>query len=376
MSQKNIPVQRPYLGQEELTAVGKIFDTRWLGMGATTKEFEDRLRDLLGVKHVIAVNTGTSALHIALDSLPLQPGDEVIIPSLTFAAALQAVIAARLRPIFCEVDSNTLNMDMQDAFRRVTPRTKAFMPVHYGGLACEMDELLEFARERSLWVIEDAAHAFGSSYKGRKIGTLGDVTCFSFDPIKNITCGEGGAVATDNDEIANRMIPKRILGIDNDTWSRYRNERNWFYEVVTPGYRYHLSNINAAIGLEQLKRMDSFKARKHSIVRSYDEAFRGIAGLGLIDYDLDETFPFFYIVRVLEGRRDQLMQYLKGKGIGTGVHYIPNHIQPLFAEYRVDLPVTDRLYEEIVTLPLYHEMTDDDVTRVIEEVNAFFGEGQ
>lgn len=369
-----IPVQRPYLGQEELEAVRQVFDSRWLGMGSATKEFEDKLCEFLGAKHVIAVNTGTSALHMALDAINLQPGAEVILPSLTFVAAVQAVIAVGARPVFCEVCPDTLNMDVQDALRRVTDRTQVIMPVHYGGLACDMDELLTFGRERRIWIVEDAAHAFGSTYKGRKVGTLGDLTCFSFDPIKNITCGEGGAVVTDNDELANRLIPKRILGIENDTWSRYRSERNWFYEVVTPGYRYHLSNINAAIGLEQLKRMDVFKVRKQAIVRRYDEAFRDIPGLALIKHNLDETFPFFYIVRVLNGRRDAMMKYLKQKGIGTGVHYIPNHIQPLFAEFRVPLPITGQVYEEILTLPLYFEMTDDDQQAVVEATRTFLRE--
>jgi perosamine synthetase len=366
-----IPVQRPYLGAEELEAVRKVFDTRWLGMGATTKEFEDRVGEILGVKHVIAVNTGTSALHIAMDSLNLQPGDEVIVPSLTFAAALQAIIAVQARPVFCEVKLDSLNMDMNDALQRVTPKTRIIMPVHYGGLSCEMDQLLSFVHQRDISIVEDAAHAFGSSYKGKMIGSIGDVTCFSFDPIKNITCGEGGAVVTDNDELAARVITKRILGIDNDTWSRYRNQRNWFYEVTTPGYRYHMSNINAAIGLEQLKRLDAFKARKRAIVARYDEALHGLSGIALIEHNLAETFPFFYIVRVLNGRRDELMQYLKEKGIGTGVHYIPNHLQPLFADYQSALPVTEQLYDEILTLPLSYEMTETEVDAVIEAVTSF-----
>lgn len=369
-----IPVQKPYLGQEELEAVGKVFDTRWLGLGSVTKEFEDKLSEFLGVKHVIAVNTGTSALHIALDALNLKPGDEVILPSLTFVAAVQSILAVGARPVFCEIYPDTLNIDIDDAFRRATARTKVIMPVHYGGAVCEMDDLLPLARKRNIQVVEDAAHAFGSTYKGRQVGTLGDITCFSFDPIKNITCGEGGAIATDNDEIARKVTPKRILGIDNDTWSRYRNQRNWFYEVVTQGYRYHLPNINAAIGLEQFKRFDAFKARKQAIVRSYNEAFKNVGALSLLQHNLDEMFPFFYIVRVLNKKRDALMNYLKEKGIGTGVHYIPNHLQPIFADCRVPLPVTEQVFEEIVTLPLYFEMSDLDVSKVIESVQNFFEE--
>ena len=367
-----IPVQRPCLGQEELEAVQQVFNSRWLGMGSVTKEFEDRLSEFLGVKHVIAVNTGTSALHIALDALGIGAGDEVIVPSMTFAASIQPITACGARPVFCDVLPQTVNMDPADVASRLTDRTRVIMPVHYGGEPCVMDDLLAVAQEHGLWIVEDAAHAFGSSYKGRMVGTLGHVTCFSFDPIKNITCGEGGAVVTDDDELANRIILKRILGIDTDTWSRYRNERSWTYEVVTQGYRYHLSNINAAIGLEQLKRIENFHAKKQAVVARYDQAFSNLGGLALLRRNLDESFPFFYVVRVLDGRRDALMAFLKDAGVGSGVHYVPNHLQPFFSEFRVSLPVTERVCEEILTLPLYYEMTDADVETVIFAVNSFF----
>lgn len=369
-----IPVQRPFLDKEELEAVGRVFDSRWLGLGATTKEFEDRLRTLLGVKHVIAVNTGTSALHLALDSIGIGPNDEVIVPSLTFVASVQAIVACGAKPVFCEIEEDTLNINVQDALSRVTEKTVAIMPVHYGGSACDMDPLIAFCRPRNIRLVEDAAHAFGSSYKGRLIGSFGDVACFSFDPIKNITTGEGGAVVTNDDRVAERALPKRILGIDNDTWSRYRNERNWFYEVVTPGYRYHMANINAAIGLEQLKRFDQFKARKQEIVRCYDRAFAEVPSVAILRHNVDEMFPFSYVLRVVDGKRDDLMVFLKERGVATGVHYIPNHIQPLFENSRADLPITDRVFEQMVTLPLYFEMTDSDVQQVIDAVIAFAAE--
>ena len=369
-----IAVQRPSLGPEELEAVGKVFDTRWLGMGATVKQFEDKIREFTGAKHAIAVNTGTSALHIALAALELTPGDEVVVPSLTFVASIQAILAAGAKPVFCEVEAGTLNIDVDDALSRVTSRTKAIMPVHYGGFVCRMDPILEFARKRGIKVVEDAAHAYGSSDRGRMVGTLGDITCFSFDPIKNITCGEGGAVTTDDDAIAAKIIPKRILGIDNDTWSRYRNERNWFYEVTTPGFRYHLSNINAAIGLIQHEKMGQFRKRKVSIVERYNRELAAIRGLTLLETPVENAFPFFYIVRVENGRRDALMKFLKEREIGTGVHYIPNHIQPLFASSRVALPVTEMLFEQMLTIPLHCELTDGDVDTVIAEIKNFFKE--
>lgn len=315
-----IPVQRPYIGKEELTAIGKVLESRWLGMGSVTEEFENALKEFLGVEYVVAVNSGTSALHIALDSLDLQKDDEIIVPSLTFVASVQAIFAAGAKPIFCEVREDTMNMDPQDVLRRVTARTKAIMPVHYGGTACQMDELICLAEKKNIRIVEDAAHAFGSEFKSKKLGTLGDITCFSFDPVKNITCGEGGAVVTRDKKLAEKIINKRILGISKDTWSRLEGKHSWFYDVLTPGYRYHMSNINAAIGLEQLKRFDLFKKRKQFIVKCYDEAFKEINGLKLRKHNLDSTFPFFYVVRVLNDRRDDMMEYLKTKGINTGLH--------------------------------------------------------
>ena len=367
-----IPLHRPEIGQRELEAVRRVFDSGWLGMGSATREFEERLREVLGVKHVVAVNTGTSALHLAIEALELQPGDEVLVPSLTFVGSVQAILAARARPVFCDVSPETLQIDLADALRRVTARTRAIMPVHYGGAACEMDELLPAARERNLRVVEDAAHAFGSAYKGRKVGTLGDVTCFSFDPVKNITCGEGGAVATDSDDLARRVRLKRMLGITPDAWSRRDEKQPWFYSVVTPGYRYHLSNLNAAIGLQQLQRLEAFKARKQAIVRAYDDVFRSLSGLKLIVRNGSETCPFLYVVRVLGSRRDALIAHLRERGIGTGVHYIPNHLQPLFAELRVSLPVTEQVFPELLTLPLYAGMSDEDVQAVTAAVQSFF----
>jgi perosamine synthetase len=366
-----IPFSRPYFGREELDAIGKVLDTRWVGLGAVTQEFEEQLRSVLGVKHVIAVNTGTSALHVALEALDLHSGDEVIVPSLTFVSPVQAILSAGGTPVFCDVTLDTLNIDPVDVAARITPRTRAIMPAHYAGVPCDMDAILSLASHHHLNVVEDAAHAFGSRYKGRNVGALGDLTCFSFDPIKNITCGEGGAVATEDDELARRIIPRRNVGIESDRWSRRDALRPWDYQVVSHGFRYHMPNLNAAIGLEQLKRLEAFRARKNQIVRRYDEEFGELNGLALLRHDLVDTFPFMYVVRVLGGRRDALMLHLKGLGIGTGVHYIPNHLQPLFQTPRVCLPVTESAFEEILTLPLFFEMTDDQADSVIAGVRAF-----
>jgi perosamine synthetase len=366
-----LPVSRPSIGKEELEEVGKVFETGWLGLGSTVFAFEEKIKEYLNAKQAIAVNTGTNALHIALDAFGISEGDEVIVPSLTFCASIQVITALKARPVFCEIDPNTLNIDIEDVKGRITPKTKAIMPVHYCGNACDMDALLNIGREHNIRVIEDAAHAFGSSYKGKKIGSFGDATCFSFDPIKNITCGEGGAVVLSNDNVAEEIRRKRILGIDKDTWHRNRNERSWFYEVTTQGYRHHMSNINAAIGLVQLKKLGAFVEKKKSIVKRYNDHLSNLKGIELIAWNLNETAPFTYIIRVVDGRRDEMIEFLKGRGVGTGIHYIANHIQPFFLPYAVPLPKTERVWKEILTLPLYYDMSEDDVDLVIKSVRTF-----
>jgi dTDP-4-amino-4,6-dideoxygalactose transaminase len=368
-----IPVSRPSMGHEELNEVKKVFDTGWLGLGATVFEFENRIKEYLPAHNVVAVNTGTSALHVALDAFGVTEGDEVIVPSLTFCASIQVITALGARPVFCEINPGNLNMDVSDVKTRITKKTKAIMPVHYCGQACDMDALMEIGRNRNIAIIEDAAHAFGSSYMGKKIGSFGDATCFSFDPIKNLTCGEGGAVALADDTIAEIIRTKRILGIDKDTWHRYRNERAWFYEVTMQGHRYHMSNINAAIGLVQLKKIELFIQKKKEIVQKYNDAFKNIDGLKILSWNLNETAPFTYIIRVLNGVREDLIAFLKENGIGTGIHYIPNHLQPFFRSFAMSLPVTEQIGEEILTLPLYYDMKEDDISLVIKSVTAFFG---
>ena len=367
-----LPVSRPSIGQEELKEVEKVFSTGWLGLGSTVFEFENQLKDYLGAKHALTVNTGTTALHIALDAFGIKDGDEVIVPSLTFCASIQVITALGARPVFCEINPDNLNIDVTDVKKRITNKTKAIMPVHYCGQACDMDALMEIGKNHNIVIIEDAAHAFGSSYKGKKIGSFGDATCFSFDPIKNLTCGEGGAVALSDDKVAEIIRTKRILGIDKDTWHRYRNERAWFYEVTTQGYRYHMSNINAAIGIAQFEKIESFIHRKKEIVQKYNYAFMNINGIKILLWNLKETAPFTYIVRVLDGEREDLIAFLKEKGVGTGVHYIPNHLQAFFKPFSASLPVTEQLGEEILTIPLYYDMTDEQVSTVIEAVSNFF----
>lgn len=370
----NIPVSRPSVGREELRGVEEVFKAGWLGMGSVVFEFENLLKKYLGARNIIAVNTGTSALHIALCSMGIKSGDEVILPSLTFASSPQAVLMCGAKTVFCDIEEDTLNMCVADVKKKITRKTKAIMPVHYSGLPCDMDSILALAKKHGLRVVEDAAHAFGSVYNGKKIGSFGDVTCFSFDPIKLITCGEGGAVVTDDDTLAKKIVRKRMLGIDKDTYSRYRHKRNWFYEVNEPGFRYHLSNINAAIGLAQMKKVDMFVDRRKVIARMYDRALDAIEGISLIKKDYDEVAPFNYIIKVRNNRREKLMAFMEERGVESGVHYIPNHIQPLFKNLKTRLPHTDKIAGQILTLPLYYGMSDKDVKKVSDSVREYFSE--
>lgn len=368
-----IPVSKPSIGKEELLAIEKVFATGWLGLGSVVYDFENIIKGYLPAKNVIAVNTGTTALHLSLVALDIGPGDEIIVPSLTFVATIQAITQTGATPVFCEVNEADLNINVDAVRRLITTKTKAIMPVHYCGKACNMEALREIKEKYKLWLIEDAAHAFGSVYKGKKIGSFGDLTCFSFDPIKNITTGEGGAITLANDELAEKIRLKRILGINKDTWHRYRNERSWFYEVVEQGYRYHMSNINAAIGLEQMKKLNSFIKRKQRITKAYDASLGQLDSVQLLANDYENAAQFCYILRVLNGKREALMEHLKTKGIGSGVHYIPNHMQPFFKKYAAKLPITETLGEQILTLPLYYELKDSEVDHVVNTIKEFLG---
>jgi perosamine synthetase len=368
-----IPTNRPSFGEQEPAALNAVLDSCWLGTGALTQQFEAAVSEFLGATHVVAVNSGTAALHIALEALGIGEGDEVIVPSFTFVSTIQAILAAGARPVFCEVNLADAQFDTEDASRRITPQTKAFLPVHYGGACTDMDRLLDLADRHGIPIVEDAAHAFGSSWKGCSIGTLGDIGCFSFDPIKNITCGTGGAAVTNSNEIAARLRLLSNVGMEEDSWTRLVARKLGTLTVGGRGYRYRMVDLNAAIGLSQLPKANQFRERKKRIVSRYDSAFSALPGIRLLDQrGKDDVFPFNYAIRVLGGRQTALADFLRTKGIGTTVHFMPNHLHLTFAEYASPLPATEQLFREILTLPLYSDLADKDVDYVIDQVSSFF----
>jgi dTDP-4-amino-4,6-dideoxygalactose transaminase len=363
-----IPISRPVLGNEELAAVAEVFSSGWLGLGAVTAAFEEDLQILLGCEHVVCVNSGTAALHIALAGFGIGRGDEVLVPSITFAATVQAILATGATPVFCDSLEETILIDPDDVARRITTSTKAILPVHLRGTCCRMDALLELAERYQCVVIEDAAHAFGSRWQGRTIGSFGHATCFSFDPIKTITCGEGGAVAVHDGEAAKRMRRLRNLGFD-DVPAVEDLALAGFRGVICEGFRAHMPNFCAAIGRVQLRKLDHFIARRRELCRCYDAAFADLATVHIQPTDYDEVVPHLYVVRVAQERRQDFTQALSERGIGTGLHYVANHLHPYFRRFvTAPLPVASRLWRTLVTLPLHCGMSDAEQEHVIQAV--------
>ena len=365
-----IPVSRPSVGEKELMAVGEVFNSGWLGMGSTVSQLENELCNFLGAEHAVTVCNGTSGLFLALHAAGIGAGDQVIVPSLTYVASIQAISATGAIPVFCDVRESDLNMDPEDVRSLITSKTAAIMPVHYRGVPCDMNSLMEITKGTGIRIVEDAAHAFGSLLNGRLIGSFGDITCFSFDPIKVITCGEGGAVITKDPELAGLMQQKRMLGIDKDTLSRYRNQRSWMYDVLSQGYRFHMSNINASIGLVQLARFEELRDSRRRIAEMYDDALAGMKKIGIIPTDYSGISPFMYIVKVWN-MRDKLIAFLKERGIGTGIHYLPAHRFTFYRHLARELPVTEKAAAQILTLPLYPDMTRSDAGMVIEALQEW-----
>jgi len=369
-----IKVSRAVTGIEEVGAVKNALDRGYYGLAEKVLEFEEDLRKYLAASCVVALSSGSAALHLALDALGVGEGDEVIVPSLTFVACFQAISATRAKPVPCEIYPNTLLMDIDDVRKKINAKTKVIMPVHYAGNPCEMDSIQKIAEANELRVVEDAAHALGSYYKGRKIGSFGDIIVFSFDSIKNITCGEGGAVICQDPALAELLRQKRLIGIDRKSHTALWKDRKWDFDVKTQGFRYHMSNINAAIGIEQLKKIDRFIKRRKEICKIYDQSFSGLTGLSLLDVNYDVVAPHIYVIRVKNNLRDALLGHLKEMDIETSINYIPNHLHSFYKEEKLSLPETEKAYQEILTLPLHCGLSDKDVERVITEVKSFFSE--
>lgn len=372
----------PDIGEEEIESVVATLRSGWLTTGSRVKQFEEEFAAVIGAPHAVAVNSCTAALHLALDAAGVREGDEVIVPTMTFAATAEVVTYFNAKPVLVDCTADTLNIDPDKIEQAITPRTKAIIPVHFAGHPCDMDKIMRIARAHGLPVIEDAAHALPARYKGKMVGTIADATCFSFYATKNMTTGEGGMVTTQNAEWAARMRMMSLHGLSRDAWNRYSAKGGWAYDILYPGFKYNLTDIAAAIGIPQLHKCERFwKAREH-YATMYSEAFAEIPGLILptVRHDVQHAWHL-YVLQLDPSRlrvgRDEMIELLKEHEIGTSVHFIPLHLHPYYRDtlgYRPeDCPVATQVSQRILSLPLYSRMTEDDVQRVISVVWKLVG---
>jgi perosamine synthetase len=378
-----IAFHRPPIGEEEVAAVVETLRSGWITMGPKTREFEEAFARAIGAPHAIAVSSCTAALHLGLDALGLGPGDEVITSTYTFTATVATIVHVGARPVLADCTDDTLNIDPEDIRRKITPRTKAIVPVHFAGHPTAMDEIRAIAREHDLIVFEDAAHALPAAYRGHTIGTLSPLTAFSFYATKNITTGEGGMLTTDDDALADRLRPRRLHGMSKDAWRRYTAEGSWRYDVAYPGFKYNMTDLNAALGLVQLKKMETFRQARERLAACYSECFRGVPEVR-IPSTRDEVLHAWhlYVLRLQPGARitrDQLIEALRQRGIGTSQHFIPIHLHSYYRDaLRVqpsDFPVASAAAECSLSLPLYPDLTLADAERVATAIRRLVQEG-
>ena len=357
-----IRLSKSCIGEAEKQAVLEVLDREYLGMGTEVQKFEQALTSFLGRPALCVVN-GTSALQLALQACGVGQGDEVLVQSLTYVASFQAISSTGAKPVACDVTPEKILIDLKDAERRVTERTRAIMPVHYSGDAGALKDIYEFAAHHNLRVVEDAAHAFGSEYSGKRIGSFGDLVCFSFDGIKNITSGEGGCITCDDKKTLDIIKDARLLGVEKDTDQRYSGNRSWDFDVTQQGWRYHMSNIMASIGLEQLKRFPEMAFKRKMLAKQYDVLLQGHEKIKTFNRDYENIVPHIYVVCIPHLKDRKILQNkLLNKGIQTGYHYQPNHILSLFYDAHIDtLPVTDSIYSNLLSLPLHPDISEDDV---------------
>lgn len=387
-----LPYGRQTLDDEDLAAVREVLGSDWLTTGPKVDAFEEALAEIAGTRHAVAVSNGTAALHAAMFALDIGPADEVIVPAITFAASANCVIYQGGRPVFADVEADSLLIDPADVERKITPATRAIVAVDYAGQPCDYDRLEALAETHGLDLVCDACHALGGGYHGRSVGSLGRLSTFSFHPVKPVTTAEGGAITTDDDALAQRLRIFRNHGITTD--HRQRAEQGaWFYEMVELGYNYRLSDLHCALGLSQLRKLRQFTERRQALARRYDEAFAERPRVGTLRVaDGIEHAYHLYVVKLgrqirsgggshddrmvgyaLAARRNEIFSRLRDAGIGVNVHYVPVHLHPYYREHLGTgpglCPVAEAAYERILSLPMFPSMDDADVDRVVEALD-------
>ena len=374
---------KPFISEEEIDEMVDTLRSGWLSMGPKTIRFEEEFNKYIGSKKSVAVSSWTAAGHLTLEAFGIEKGDEVIVPTMTFPATAEIVCYFGAKPVIVDVDKDTLNISLEEIEKAITPKTKAIIPVHYGGQPCDLDEIQEIANIHNLKVLEDAAHSLPATYKGKKIGTISDVTCFSFYATKTLSTGEGGMICTNDQEIAERCAIMRLHGINRDAWKRYSESGSWYYEVVAPGYKYNFTDLQASLGLPQLKKVDTMWEWRKKIALRYLEGFKDLDLLTLPFIKLDREsswhlFPVRLNLEMLTKNRAQIIDELKKHNVGVGVHFMPVHQHLYYSEtFKLDdknYPIASATFPRLMSLPIYPGMTDNSVEKVISTVREILNQ--
>ena len=362
-----IPVFRPYHNDKEIKYLKEVIDSGWWGLGPKTAEFEQKFAEYIGTKYAVALNSATAALHLALMCIDVKNA-EVISPAMTFVSTNHAILYNGGIPVFCDIEPENLNVTAENISKLITSKTKAIVVVHYGGYACDMDPIMELAKDHNLYVIEDCAHACGGRYKEKMLGTIGDFGSFSFQAVKNLSTGDGGMLITDNEEWAERLKKLRWVGISKGTFDRGAgNSYDWFYDVTELGYKYHMNDIAAAIGLAQLEKLEWMNDQRRYWSDRYREAFSAYTAIKcppVKEYMLPACHNF--VIKALN--RDEIRQRLNENGIASGVHYYPNQLFEMYKKYYRELPVSERIWKELITLPLYPDMNEKEFKLIVNTI--------
>lgn len=376
----NIRLFKPSIGAEELEMVKDAFDRSWVGLGPRVNEFETAWAEFINCNTAIGLNSATAALHLALRVFGFPKGKKVLVPSLTFSATASAILYNDLIPVFVDSDPETLGICLEDLDRKYDKDCVAVIPVHYCGHPVPMDKLVPWAKEKNLKVIEDCAHTAGGVYKGKALGTWGDIGCFSFEEKKCLTTGDGGMICSNDPELLKDVKAMRWVGIDKDNWktaqeyvNANRDAMHWFYELNVLGYKYNMNDLAASIGLAQMKKLPGFNKRRSEIIRRYLDGLIGIEGvMPLLPYE-PEKYPY-QMFGIRAEKRDEMMIWLKSKGIATGCHYTPLSLQPLFKPYSYGCEFVEKEADKFITLPLHADLTDEEVQYVITHIKSFLHE--
>lgn len=367
---------KQYIDDDDIKAVVDVLKGDYLTTGPSVKAFEKAVAEYVGAKYAVAVSNGTAALHAACFAAGIGEGDEVIVPPITFAASSNCVLYCGGKSVFVDINPHTYNIDIEKIEEAITPKTKAIIPVDFAGQSVDMHSIRRIADKYNLIVIEDAAHALGSEYKGKKVGALADMTEFSFHPVKPITTGEGGVVVTNSEELYKQMLLFRTHGITRNSKLLTRNEGPWYYEQLDLGYNYRITDIQCALGLSQLNKLDDFVEKRRSIVKKYNEAFKDIEEIITpFEEEFSNSGWHIYVIKLnsdkLTCTRKEVFEALQAENIGVNVHYLPVYLHPYYQKlgYKGGLcPEAEKLYESIITLPLFPKMTNKDVEDVINAV--------